>query len=153
MPSYRGHLVGGVLAYLGMLQLIKYAQPNIHVIVQGLIFCLLGSLFPDIDVKSKGQKLFYTILLIFLCYCLLVYLWDIFIVVTFLGIMPLLVRHRGIFHEIWFLLFLILGLFLFLTSCNTRCGSLLLSNCSFFFAGCLSHLFLDRFVSRLKRYF
>ena len=59
MPNYKGHIVGGTVTYLVVLQVIKHAQPNIHVVLQGLVFCLLGSLFPDIDVKSKGQKIFY----------------------------------------------------------------------------------------------
>lgn len=153
MPSYRGHLIGGIVTYLGLLHLIKYADPNVHVIMQGLLFCLLGSLFPDIDVKSKGQKIFYTLLLFFLFYCLMMHRWDLFVMLSLLGIVPLLVRHRGLFHEIWFLLFLILGIVVCLISCHGQCEALFLANGTFFFAGCLSHVLLDRMVSKIKRYF
>jgi hypothetical protein len=69
MPSYRVHLIGGFLTYLAVLQGIKHMDISGFVIAQGLLFCLLGALFPDIDVKSKGQKIFYSILL-----CLLFWL-------------------------------------------------------------------------------
>lgn len=153
MPSYRGHLIGGVITYLMMLQLIKHIDPHAHVVIQGLLFCLLGALFPDIDVKSKGQKVFYILLLLFLCYCLIQQRWDLFVAVSLLGIMPLLVRHRGLFHEVWFLLCLTLGIIICLQSCNKLCDALLLGNCSFFFMGCLSHVVLDRVLTKIKRVF
>ena len=59
MPGFRGHLIGGTVTYLAILQCIKSMQPSIPVIISGFIFCIIGSLFPDIDIKSKGQKLFY----------------------------------------------------------------------------------------------
>ena len=153
MPSYRGHLIGGVLTYLGMLQIIRYVQPDPHIIFQGLLFCLLGSLFPDIDIKSKGQKVFYFLLLLFLFYCLWMQRWDLFVALSLLGITPLLVRQRGLFHEVWFLLCLTLGIIICLQSCNKLCDPLLLANSSFFFVGCLSHVALDRLLTRLKRLF
>jgi len=132
MPSYRGHLIGGVVTYLAMLHVIKYVQPNPHVIIQGFLFCLLGSLFPDVDVKSKGQKVFYILLLLFLIYCLLLQRWDLFAALSLLGTTPLLARHRGLFHEIWFLLCLTLGIIVCLKSSNKVCNGLLLANGSFF---------------------
>lgn len=153
MPSYRGHLIGGVLTYLGMLQFIKYAQPNSPIVLQGFLFCLLGSLFPDIDVKSKGQKIFYMLVLIFLCYCLIQQRLDLFIAVSLLGLIPLLVRHRGLFHEIWFLLLLTFVSFICFKSCSKQDELLLLANSSFFFMGCLSHVVLDRLLTWAKRHF
>lgn len=153
MPSYRGHLIGGVLTYLGMLQFIKYAQPNSHIVLQGLLFCLLGSLFPDVDVKSKGQKIFYIIILVFLCYCLIQHRLDLFIVASLLGLTPLLVRHRGLFHEIWFLLLLTIVSFICFKSFSEKNETLLLANSSFFFMGCLSHVVLDRLLTMMKRHF
>ncbi|MFA5998952.1 MAG: metal-dependent hydrolase [Candidatus Babeliales bacterium] len=153
MPSYRVHLVGGLLTYLGILHVIKHVEPSIHTIFQGLVFCLLGALFPDIDVKSKGQKVFYTLLLFFLIYLVAVQRYCLFVTVSFLGIIPILVRHRGIFHHIWFLLAIAFGATLCVKS---MCGSyeqVMINNCWFFFAGSVSHVVLDRTVSRLKRYF
>lgn len=153
MPSYRVHLVGGLLTYLGILQLIKYSQPTIHIIVQGLIFCLLGALFPDIDVKSKGQKVFYSLLFFFLIYLFLMGKYCLFVSATFLGIIPILVRHRGIFHHIWFLLALSLAATFCVKSFCSFYETVLISNCWFFFAGSVSHVVLDRTVTAIKRYF
>lgn len=152
MPSYRGHIAGGMITYLTILQCIKYTNPNVHVIIQGLIFCLLGSLFPDVDVKSKGQKIFYTLLLLALLYCLFVYRWDLFIVLSLLGTVPLLVRHRGIFHQIWFLFCLTALIVLITRSRYGQYQNIFLSNGFFFFMGSLSHVLLDCFLTRLKRY-
>ncbi len=153
MPSYRGHLIGGVVTYIVVLQGIQYAQPNAHVIFQGFLFCLLGSLFPDIDVKSKGQKVFYSLLLLFLLYCLYMQKWIIFTSLSLLGIVPMLVRHRGLFHQIWFLLFLTLVMMVCMSSLQKSYSAILLANCCFFFAGCLSHVVLDRVYSKVKRFF
>lgn len=153
MPSYRGHLIGGMLTYLTVLHLVKYSQPTVHVVIQGLLFCLLGSLFPDVDVKSKGQKIFYVLLLAFLIYCLAMQRWDMFISVSLLGTIPLLVKHRGIFHELWFLLCLTLLMIICTKSFYKQYEGLFMANSLFFFAGCLSHIILDRVGSRFKRYF
>lgn len=151
MPSYRVHLVGGFLTYAAILQCLKSADLSIYTIFQGLIFCLLGSLFPDIDVKSKGQKVFYSMLLMLLIYLFICQKYCMFMVMSFLGVIPLLVRHRGIFHHLWFLLALALAA----TWCvKTWCGfyeQVMMTNCWFFFAGSVSHVVLDRVGSWLKR--
>lgn len=153
MPSYRVHLIGGMVTYLGILQLIKSAQPTIAVILQGLIFCLLGALFPDIDVKSKGQKVFYVLLLVLLIYLIRQEKYCMFAVMSFLGIIPILVRHRGIFHHIWFLTAIACAGSLIVKSWCGPYEQAMLSNIWFFFAGSVSHVLLDRVVTRLKQYF
>jgi membrane-bound metal-dependent hydrolase YbcI (DUF457 family) len=153
MPGYRLHLVGGLLTYLGILQVIKSTAPTTATILQGLIFCLIGALFPDIDVKSKGQKLFYFLLLLVLSYLVFQQKYCMFVVMSFLGIIPILVRHRGIFHHIWFLTALACAASLLIKS---GCGfyeQMMLTNIWFFFAGSVSHVLLDRVVTKLKIYF
>ncbi len=153
MPSYRGHLIGGFVTYIVILQLIKNVHLSGFMIIQGLIFCLLGALFPDIDVKSKGQKVFYFILLILLGILLYKKMYCLFAVMSFLGIIPILVRHRGIFHHIWFLFSMAV---LFTFAIKNWCGpieNMMLYNCWFFFAGTVSHIVLDRFISGCKKLF
>lgn len=153
MPSYRVHLVGGFLTYVGILQLLKNMNFSGFMIIQGLLFCLLGALFPDIDVKSKGQKVFYSMLLMLLLWLLYKKMYCLFAVMSLLGIIPILVRHRGIFHHIWFLFSMaVISTFII----RSQCGSfenMMLYNCWFFFAGTVSHVFLDRFVSGCKKLF
>lgn len=152
MPSYRGHLVGGLLTYLAILQIMKQNDPSTMTIFFGLLFCLLGALFPDIDVKSKGQKVFYSLLLGILIMLLYKQQYCLFAVMSLLGIIPILVKHRGIFHHIWFLLSIS---FLGTVAVKSWCGSyenIMINNCWFFFAGTVSHVVLDRVVSKIKRF-
>lgn len=153
MPSYRVHLIGGFLTYVGLLQLMKSAEPATSTILQGLIFCLLGALFPDIDVKSKGQKVFYSLLFLLLFYLIMNEKYCMFVVMSFLGIIPILVRHRGIFHHIWFLMAISFGISLVVKSWCGVYEQIMLSNCWFFFAGTVSHVLLDRIFTKFKYYF
>lgn len=153
MPSYRVHLIGGLVTYLGVLQFIKDTNISGFVIVQGLLFCLLGALFPDIDVKSKGQKIFYSMLLVLLIWLLYQRMYCLFVTMSFLGLIPILVRHRGIFHHIWFLFSMaVIMSWIVQAWCGTF-AKIMLYNCWFFFAGTVSHVLLDRFVTGCKRYF
>jgi len=153
MPSYRVHLVGGLLTYLALLQMIKCSDPSYMTIFQGLLFCLLGSLFPDIDVKSKGQNIFYSLLLGLLVLLLYKQQYCLFAVTSLLGIIPMLVKHRGIFHHIWFLFLISLfATWLVQTWCSYWAG-VMMNNCWFFFVGTVSHVALDRVVTQFKRTF
>ena len=56
MPNYKKHLAGGCLIY-GLLMFLN-AKLNLITLdlnlqLQTLSSCLIGSLFPDIDTKSK----------------------------------------------------------------------------------------------------
>lgn len=150
MPSYRGHLVGGAAVYLGILQIIKSYEPSLSIVLQGFFFCMLGSLFPDVDIKSKGQKLFYMIAFLALCYFLLHQRFDLFIALSLLSTVPLLVKHRGLFHQTWFLIFISLSTALFIGSYNDDYSSWAMQNALFFLAGALSHIILDRSWSKIK---
>ncbi|MBP6892054.1 metal-dependent hydrolase [Candidatus Babeliales bacterium] len=152
MPSYRVHLVGGFVIYIAVLHCLQSAEPTIVTVLQGLVFCLLGALFPDIDVKSKGQKVFYSLLLMLLLYLLYHEKYCMFVVMSFLGIIPILVRHRGVFHHVWFLMAITFGASLFVKSFCGFYEQVMLSNCWFFFVGTVSHVMLDRIVSKCKSY-
>lgn len=153
MPSYRVHLVGGFLTYLGILQVIKQYDPSPLTIVQGLLFCLLGALFPDIDVKSKGQQIFYSMLAGLLIFLLYQQQYCLFASMSFIGIIPILVRHRGIFHYIWFLLLLALGITYVIHGWCGYWSHVMIHNAWFFCAGAISHVVLDRVVTQLKIWF
>jgi len=150
MPGYRGHLVGGVVTYLGILQCIQHLKPTIPVILSGFVFCMIGSLFPDIDIKSKGQKLFYSMLFIIFCCLLYIERTDLFISLSFLAIVPLLVKHRGIFHQLWFLTGISIATGLLVGSFHADFSVWAMKNSLFFLAGAVSHIFLDRLITRLK---
>jgi hypothetical protein len=67
MPGYKGHLSGGVLAGGLAMGAAVMAGRLAHapLYLSGLMgFCLLGALFPDVDTDSKGQNLFYAVLIL-----------------------------------------------------------------------------------------
>ena len=65
MPNYKTHLAGGLFAYLlSIYAVITLRTISFALALEWLLFCLLGALFPDVDIKSKGQKIFYWIVLL-----------------------------------------------------------------------------------------
>ncbi len=150
MPGFRGHLIGGTVTYLVILQCIKSMALQPSVIASGFVFCLFGSLFPDIDIKSKGQKLFYSLMLVVLC-CFLYYeRTDLFIGLSLLATVPLLVKHRGLFHQLWFLIFITISTGLVIGSFHANFSAWAMKNALFFLAGAISHIVLDRVMTRFK---
>lgn len=153
MPGYRVHLIGASVMYLGIIYLMQSAHLSASTLFQGFIFCLIGSLFPDIDIKSKGQKLFYILLLIILIMLAMQQKYCMFAIMSFLGIIPILVKHRGIFHHIWFLMAIACAFSLFVKSFCGWYEGIMLNNVWFFFTGALSHILLDRITTKLKQSF
>lgn len=152
MPGYRGHLIGGGVTYFGLLYFLSVYSPDLSVMAQGLIFCLVGALFPDIDIKSMGQKYFYIALAVLLSFCLLYGYYSWFIALAFLSIVPLLVRHRGVFHSLFFICVLSCALIICVLKFNVKYGPLAISNALFFVAGAWSHILLDRFTTKMNRW-
>jgi membrane-bound metal-dependent hydrolase YbcI (DUF457 family) len=153
MPGYRGHLIGGGVTYFILLYFLSVYNPDASLMAQGLLFCLVGALFPDIDIKSMGQKYFYIALTVFLSFCLLYGYYSWFVALTFVSIIPLLVRHRGIFHSLFFICFLSAMSIIAVLMYKTKYGPLAVSNALFFIAGAWSHILLDRFTTKMKKTF
>ena len=141
MPCYDKHLLGGLATFIPLAFIIGTKDTTNATYIQWLFFSLFGSLFPDIDIKSHIQKWFYTMAFITLCF---LYLsgkkispaWALLAI-------PLIVRHRGLFHSPRFLLFLAISLaalFQFNGLQNYQDFRIL---ALFFLAGTYSHLILD----------
>lgn len=144
MPGYRGHIAGALIFYGIFIYLAAWHLKSTPVLIEWLAFMLAGALFPDIDTKSKGQHFFYTALFIVLC---TLAFYKKYIEVAIGGIIaciPLLVRHRGIFHNFWFLLCLITGTALILIQAAPQYGTIIAWDAGFFLLGATSHLFFDR---------
>lgn len=105
--------------------------------------CLAGALFPDIDTDSKGQKLFY-ILLLALDGLLL---WQRHMVeAAWLGLaamVPPLLQHRGFTHTLWCLLLLTGALFLAPQWLGLCTQAQAIPFAAAFGAGYASHLLMD----------
>ena len=102
MASGKGHIVGGVIfAWLFLALLSNYffvPTPTEIVIFVGL--AVMFSLWPDVDIKSIGQKVFYTIF--FITDAILVFYFQDYKAAAFFGlliILPVLAKHRGWTHS------------------------------------------------------
>jgi membrane-bound metal-dependent hydrolase YbcI (DUF457 family) len=116
MAGYKGHLTGATVFGLGYIVVLVYAfsvdaayrqfsaleQVGYPLLL--LVLSLLFGLWPDVDINSKGQRLFYSIF----------FVTDLFLIVTeqfraaaYLGLvalLPVLSTHRGWTHTWWAML-------------------------------------------------
>ena len=146
MALYKGHLLGGIVTGVSFLFIISsfFSLPiTFFRSVELLVCSLAGSLFPDIDIKSKGQKYFYRI--IFVLVAIAFYKGNIHVALycSFFSIIPLIVRHRGIFHTVWFVVVIPSLLFYIVSLYFPVYKSLLIWDALFFIGGAFSHLILD----------
>ncbi len=156
MPGYKGHLTGGLTAF-GITYVAVTATKTIIVSgiipVVGLLICTLaGSLFPDIDIKSKGQKYFYWLVLVSLIYLAYHKQFMPLAYVAIAATIPMLVKHRGIFHNVWFLIGGLGALSYTLMLYMPKHEQTVFVHTLFFLAGALSHLWLDFGFVRMFRF-
>jgi hypothetical protein len=152
MPNYQKHLAAGSIIY----GLITYASIKLDVMPINLLLqtktlaaCLIGSLFPDIDTKSKIQKYIYFIILIASIYLVSVGLEYQACVLTCLSMLPLIVSHRGLFHRLWFIMMcLAIANFLCYLHQNNLFESCIWMSI-FFLIGVISHIWLDMGYKKL----
>lgn len=107
MPGYKGHLTGGAVISGAVLAWLVWAGiyvPSTHQMVVMGCLALLGALFPDVDTDSRGQHLFY-LMLVVLDVILLwsgQYKWA--AIIGFAAMFPALGPHRGWTHTWWAML-------------------------------------------------
>ncbi len=153
MPNYKGHLAGGVFFYLVAIYFVLTTQViSLATGIEWLLFTLAGALFPDVDVKSKGQKLFYWIALLLAVVLLVKERIQALIILGFICAVPVLVNHRGIFHRLWFVIIIPLVAALFLCSYAPDCNRIIFFDTLFFIIGAVSHLWLDLGLRRMMRW-
>lgn len=118
MSMFREHWLGGLTAYsiffiisliVTVSVSIAYASPldwNPTILMEplGILACftiaLLFGLFPDVDIKSKSQKIFYSLL--FVLNLSLILIFQRYLEAAILGlfaILPILSKHRGWTHS------------------------------------------------------
>ncbi len=152
MPNYKGHLVGGIIAY-GVLFFAVFAaqKPSLLIAGEWLLFTLAGALFPDIDIKSKGQKYFYYVVLLFFIIIAARQQFKTLACCSFIIISPMLVRHRGIFHNPLFVIIMPLLVWVFIGRALPHISQQLFCDTLFFIMGALSHIWLDLGTSQMVR--
>lgn len=152
MARYKAHVLGGFCCYLIILLGCGFHGAPLLQRMEWLLWTVVGSLFPDIDVKSKGQQLVYTLLALLL---LLLICAQRYMIAAWIGaaaMIPIVTKHRGVWHELWFL------------GCITAAGSYqlmkifpaastrIMADAAFFGLGFISHLVLDGYLRRLVRW-
>lgn len=143
MAKGSDHIVAGALIAIVGLYCVRYYDVNPADSLVLFVSSIAGSLFPDIDVKSKGQKLFYGLMApifiylfvqgqIALCFC-----------VGLSAFLPIICRHRGLYHSWWFIV-VFAGLWstAMFELFPTYSSQILIGTLSFL-CGALSHLWLD----------
>ena len=150
MPNYKTHLVGGFATFIALLLVLKNANTTAFNIIQWLIICLLGSLFPDVDTKSKIQKIFYTGFVILLFFLMSLNKLKLALFLSVISLSPLIVNHRGIFHKAWFLILITIAFVFFAVEIKLckSCYDFAIP-ALFFTAGALSHIVLDMGIKQL----
>ncbi|MEP7219241.1 MAG: metal-dependent hydrolase [Bacteroidota bacterium] len=158
MSGYRGHIstavLFGLLLVIGLsFTSVAIAMPVSEKLVKGAAIvwlAVLFALFPDIDIKSKGQMLFYRLFFLFDLVLLVAKQYEGAALLGFLALIPILSRHRGWTHTIWAMLLIPLpilaGPMLMAKSATTVGLPYYLGAV----AGYLSHLMADGMLFRKK---
>ncbi len=144
MPGYRGHIAGGCCVYAGLM--VLHSLPTVSLMTQGewLLCTIAGALFPDIDIKSRGQKYFYWAVLCVFGVCFVHHSFVSLAVCSVGAVIPMLVRHRGIFHAWWFSILVPLIGWGCVSTLWPHLSGPLWYDMIFFVAGALSHIVLDK---------
>jgi len=151
MPGYKGHMAGGVFFFILALMILLPVAVAPLTLLEWFFFAILGSLFPDVDTKSKGQRVFYGIFFLAAAFLLVNHRFKMLAWLSIVSLLPLLVNHRGLFHRLWFLIMLTGGsAYAFYVFCPHACHRILW-DAGFFLLGILSHLWLDFGVRRMLR--
>lgn len=148
MPNFKGHLFGGLLFYGITVFLFSLGKVSWATQLYWLSATLAGALFPDIDIKSKGQHLFFKILLLLLILCLFLQAYIPVAMILFFSVIPLIIPHRGLFHDIGFVLIFCAFTDLALIFLLPAKAHTVIITSLFFMLGVASHLILDKGFKR-----
>ena len=102
MASGKGHILGGLVflwLFLTILANFFFVPSAMEIIIFAAI-AVMFSLWPDVDIKSIGQKVFYTIF--FVTDAILIFYFQAHKTAAFFGlliILPILAKHRGWTHS------------------------------------------------------
>ena len=144
MANYKGHVFGGVVAYVLVAIVISSYCMCTKFIGNGFLFAIAGSLFPDVDIKSNAQKIFYALVFVSMLILAIQNKESLAVFLGMISFLPLFVKHRGLFHSFWFNFILtVLAISFICVNSPLNCTSTIYY-AIFFLAGILSHLFLDR---------
>ena len=147
MSSGKGHIVGGFVflwLFLTVLSNFFFVPSAVEIVIFAAI-AILFALWPDLDIKSIGQKLFFTVF--FAVDVVLIFYFQDYKSAAFFGlliILPILAKHRGWTHSRVTAVLLPTPLLLVPMGMH---GGTLAEGLPYYFAavtGYFSHLFFDK---------
>lgn len=147
MPGYRGHVAGGAVLWGGCFAgavWLGLPRPSPETAVVLGVAALMGALFPDTDTDSRGQNLFYLILVLLDIAFMIKGLYRWAAVLGFCAMLPALGRHRGWTHTWWAMLLVPLPIVLLPVVFYDQSVERLLPFYLSVVIGYFSHLLLDR---------
>ncbi len=145
MPQHKTHLFVGFLTYAALLYLALFIAPfSFERKIELLMYALIGSLFPDIDTKSKIQRIMYSMLFVLFLLLMHTRQYGVAAILGPLMCLPLMVHHRGIFHSPLFLAGLSATAVCLTAVYFPAYTHKMVFNCLFFLGGALSHLWADK---------
>ena len=102
MASGKGHVLGGIVFLWIFLTILAnyFIVPTLKEIIIYSAIVIMFALWPDVDIKSIGQKLFYTIF--FITDLILIFIFEEHKFASYFGlliILPILAKHRGWTHS------------------------------------------------------
>ena len=153
MPSYKVHLIGGVATYAGitaiasLTPLESFSTP-FQLLLVGC--ALTGSIFPDIDIASRIQIIFFRIMFVTLPLLLFFKYFTSFVCMALLSISLVVIKHRTLTHRVWFLLLLTVAGVSTVFIKHPAFTTLACMAGLHFFVGSISHIALDFLVRKWK---
>lgn len=148
MPGYRCHLVGGAVAAIGLYVVLGAPPISLGTAIEWMMCALAGALFPDVDIESKGRYHFYRIMLVLLPVLFFSKQYLFMVLLMIFLPLPLLVRHRRMFHDPIAIIGGTLCIGILLYGCFPTMGTVFAYDGVFFVIGAFSHLVLDRGLRR-----
>ncbi len=152
MPGYKAHLTGGLITFIIVLRAATAAlgHPTFPEIPLCFAASMIGSIFPDIDIQSKMQRFFYISASIILIVSLFLRHWVLFFGIALIAFIVAIIKHRGITHRLWFVI-TIPGVFALYMGYSYQAHFKEIMLVYLFFAtGALSHLTLDKTVTKVR---
>jgi len=152
MPGYRTHLLAGAVLAAGLIYLLASFTSLTPITpstsLEWLCCALFGSLFPDIDIKSKIQIKLTSCLILALVTLVILKKYKLALILALISLFPVIAKHRTIFHSPLFILFIAslvaIATAIYLPALLTR----VILDLLFFVIGAFSHIYLDMGLKR-----
>ena len=152
MPGYKTHLLAGAVLAAALIYLLASFTSLAPIMpstsLEWLCCTLFGSLFPDIDIKSKIQIKLTSLLILVLTVLIIFKKYKLALILTLISLFPVLAKHRTIFHSPVFICFLASLVAISTAIYQPVLLTRVILDLLFFIIGAFSHIYLDMGLKR-----